>query len=317
MAFLDNSGDIILDAVLTDTGRMRLAKGDGSFRIAKFALGDEEINYASYNKDHASGSAYYDLQILQTPILEAFTNNTSTMKTTLMSIPRTTILYLPEIALNTLPVGNEMHPTTPNQNIFLVAVDSTTEDSLARVEGGAAGAQGVINGFTLARPRNHIRLDQGINSRELAPTTRVPGDLFETQYIIEMDDRFGSIWSAGDSSRSARVSFVDDDKIASYYLSHTTDSPTFVENLEVPATLETDFDQVILGPKGSKLKFTIKASLDLTSHNYLFDQLGSTGLSINGSDAGVTYRYLDSVVRVTGGTTGYRVDVPLRFVKKE
>ena len=39
MAFLDNSGDIILDAVLTDTGRMRLAKGDGSFRIAKFALG--------------------------------------------------------------------------------------------------------------------------------------------------------------------------------------------------------------------------------------------------------------------------------------
>ena len=49
MAFLDNSGDIILDAVLTDTGRMRLAKGDGSFRIAKFALGDEEIDYAIYD----------------------------------------------------------------------------------------------------------------------------------------------------------------------------------------------------------------------------------------------------------------------------
>ena len=45
MAFLDNSGDIILDAVLTDTGRMRLAKGDGSFKIEKFALGDDEINY--------------------------------------------------------------------------------------------------------------------------------------------------------------------------------------------------------------------------------------------------------------------------------
>ena len=34
MAFLDNSGDIILDAVLTDTGRMRLSKGDGTFKIA-------------------------------------------------------------------------------------------------------------------------------------------------------------------------------------------------------------------------------------------------------------------------------------------
>ena len=28
MAFLDNSGDIILDAVLTDKGRFRLAKGE-------------------------------------------------------------------------------------------------------------------------------------------------------------------------------------------------------------------------------------------------------------------------------------------------
>ena len=42
MGFLDNSGDIILDAVLTDTGRMRLARGDGSFKIVKFALSDDE-----------------------------------------------------------------------------------------------------------------------------------------------------------------------------------------------------------------------------------------------------------------------------------
>ena len=45
MGFLDNSGDIILDAVLTDTGRFRLAKGDGSFKIAKFALADDEVDY--------------------------------------------------------------------------------------------------------------------------------------------------------------------------------------------------------------------------------------------------------------------------------
>ena len=47
MAFLDNSGDIILDAVLTDAGRQRLAKGN--FKIVKFAFGDEEINYSIYN----------------------------------------------------------------------------------------------------------------------------------------------------------------------------------------------------------------------------------------------------------------------------
>ena len=65
MGFLDNTGDIIIDAVLTDTGRMRLAKGDGSFKIAKFALGDDEIDYTLFNKSHASGSAYYDLEILK------------------------------------------------------------------------------------------------------------------------------------------------------------------------------------------------------------------------------------------------------------
>ena len=86
MAFLDNSGDIILDAVLTDTGRKRLARGDGSFNVAKFALGDDEINYELYDKNHASGSAYYDINILQTPVLEAFTNNTSTMKNKLITI---------------------------------------------------------------------------------------------------------------------------------------------------------------------------------------------------------------------------------------
>ena len=93
MAFLDNSGDIILDAVLTDTGRLRLAKGDGSFNITKFALGDDEINYELYDKNNASGSAYYDIEILQTPVLEAFTNNTSLLKSKLLSISRTNHLY--------------------------------------------------------------------------------------------------------------------------------------------------------------------------------------------------------------------------------
>ena len=71
MAFLDNSGDIILDAVLTEAGRRRMA--EGNFSITKFALGDDEIDYALYNKTHPSGSAYYDLEILQTPVFEAFT----------------------------------------------------------------------------------------------------------------------------------------------------------------------------------------------------------------------------------------------------
>ena len=100
MSFLDNSGDIILDAVLTDAGRERLARGDGSFKIVKFALGDDEINYENYNGTDLRGSAFYDLEILQTPVLEAFTNNTSNLKSKLITITRTNILYLPIMLIN-------------------------------------------------------------------------------------------------------------------------------------------------------------------------------------------------------------------------
>ena len=83
MAFLDNSGDIILDAVLTEIGRKRMA--NGNFTIVKFGLGDDEINYGKYNKNHASGSAYYDLEILQTPVFEANTGYNSGINYGLLS----------------------------------------------------------------------------------------------------------------------------------------------------------------------------------------------------------------------------------------
>ena len=60
MGFLDNSGDIILDAVLTDLGRNRLARGDGSFKIESFALADDEINYSLYrNSNHENGNLLF------------------------------------------------------------------------------------------------------------------------------------------------------------------------------------------------------------------------------------------------------------------
>ena len=99
MGFLDNSGDIILDAVLTDLGRKRLAEGNGTFKVSKFALSDDEIDYGLYDKNNTSGSAYYDINILQTPVLEAFTNNMSSMKSRLLSIARKDLLYLPVIKI--------------------------------------------------------------------------------------------------------------------------------------------------------------------------------------------------------------------------
>ena len=229
MAFLDNSGDIILDAVLTDTGRMRLARGDGSFRIAKFALGDDEIDYSLYQNAnytdgaHTSGSAYYDLQILQTPVLEAFTNNTSTMKSTLLTVAQTNLLFLPEIVLSTDAEGGlgALNTSSPNQNMFLVAVDDATEAQL-NDEKTSSNIQSFMKGFHPDAPENHVILDQGLNSTEAGSNSEdLDGELVETQYIIEMDNRLGQLVNL--RGRMADVSFIDDDQVAVYYLSLSND----------------------------------------------------------------------------------------------
>jgi len=306
MAFLDNSGDIILDAVLTDTGRLRLAKGDGSFNITKFALGDDEINYALYDKNHPSGSAYFDIEILQSPVLEAFTNNTSVLKSKLMSISRTNLLYLPEIRNNDTD-GIAANATT---KLVSIAVDETTVDSLKASDGNLLA--GIINGAELDKNKSDNRrllMDQGIVSNAIGAIGKVAldADLVETQYIIEIDNRLGFL--ADPSGGRATPSFIDDDNIASYYLSLTTNSSYFSN-----ATL-TD-SAVLSGPAGYRLTLLVGPSTNLNSSTYLFTQLGSTSQITPISDA-VDLYHIDTTIRITGATTGFRVDIPIRFLKKQ
>ena len=307
MAFLDNSGDIILDAVLTDTGRYRLAKGDGSFRIAKFALGDDEINYRLYDKNNASGSAYYDLSILQTPVLEAFTDNAAGLKSKLMTISRNNLLYLPVLKLNDISAGIQRY----NDNVFLVAVDVTTENAMVTGPNNAE-VQGVLKGSTVNTSNQHIQIDQGLDTNyEISPSNGLDADLTETQYIIEMDNRLGSIISYT-IKNPARASYIDDDNMASYFLSLGSDAEFVKEN--IVTSNEVGNGQIISGPRGTILSFAIKASIDLQTTTFLFDQLGSTTV-IAGAANTPTVKYIDTNIRVIGATTGYRIDIPVRFIK--
>ena len=308
MAFLDNSGDIVLDAVLTDTGRMRLARGDGSFKITKFALGDDEINYGVYDKAHASGSAYYDLEVLQTPVLEAFTNNASSMKSHLISISRNDLLYMPILKLNNLVSNTQQHAS----GTYMVAVDRDTEKAFA----GSNDFAGLLYGASRKSPY-HIRLDQGIDAVDssgnpiISPVQALDADLVETQYMVQMDNRFGSVRSVNDNI--ATVSFVDDDNIASYYLSLGTDLEYVKENTE--RTTETS-TETVRGPRGTILAFQIQSSLELNTSNYLFTRLGTTTKMVKaGTDETVDVYFIDSTIRVQGATTGYSIDVPIRFIK--
>jgi hypothetical protein len=318
MGFLDNSGDIILDAVLTDTGRFRLAKGDGSFKISKFALCDDEIDYSLYNKDHANGSAYYDLEILQSPVMEAFTNNGSMMKSKLMSISRTNLLYLPIMKINTKP--NPAKQASPvvatDESMYLIAVDSDTEGSTDGLN--AAGTDGVQAGESLSNSESYIRVDQGLDTSEIPPTFTIDSDLTETAYIIEIDNRLGRI-AAPTGTSLADPSYIDDDNIASYYLT-TNDTSYVTPNSKTDLIAESN--EVITGPRGTKLMFKIQASLELNTSTYLFDLIGGVGTvthkrsNTDGTTTNVSFtNYIDTNIRVTGATTGYSIDIPVRFLK--
>lgn len=328
MAFLDNSGDIILDAVLTDTGRQRLARADGSFRVSKFALGDDEINYRLYNKNHASGSAYYDLEILQTPILEAFTNNMSSMKSKLMSISRTNLLYLPLLKKFEKDTGAK-HSTSPFKSFdsqvqtaalgstHYVLVNKTTSDLFI----GDYGK--LLDGFDTANG-GIIETHQGIDNSSVPDTLELAADLVETQYIIEMDDRLGALVDPT-NSQVQNYSYLDDDNIASYYVTNQSNSNIVKQMVKNTNTNNDSYVTLgysdLAGAVGTAVGFKIRASIELESSDFLFNTIGQstvtvpTSLAIN-SVAATNYAFIDSIIRITGVTTGYSLDIPVRYIRK-
>lgn len=85
MAYINNE-TITVDAVLTKKGRELLA-ARGGLNITSYALADDEIDYSLYQPNHPQGSAYYDLSIRNTPVFEAFTDETQALKYKLVTLP--------------------------------------------------------------------------------------------------------------------------------------------------------------------------------------------------------------------------------------
>lgn len=324
MAFLDNSGDIILDAVLTDAGRMRMARGDGSFRVTKFALGDDEINYQLFDKNQTT--AYQDLQIMQTPVLEAFTNNIASLNSRLISIPRNDILYLPVMKINDLFNNNRSNFADFKivKNGYILLADSVSEEiwkTLVANNSSYSGQSlsrdtaGVFNGVNPNSSLNYIRVDQGIDN---ARVMTLDSDLIETQFLLEVDNKLMKIIST--VNQPAERSYIDDDDIAGYYFSVT--DTQFVKDLNNQNTGKT-----IAGPMGRSLMFSMRSSDEIFSTDILFDRLGTNitnKIAVNGIviSSATLPKYTVSAVKsivtnivVTGLTTGYSVQIPIVIIK--
>jgi len=321
MAFLDNSGDIILDAALTKTGRLRMAQG--RFKITKFALGDDEINYILWNGD--AGSVYQDLNILRSPVFEAATE--VGINHHLVTRERNDILYLPILKLNELEGAyaegkSRAGADDTNNGFFVVLCNQNTVDQF-QVSDSALNAtytslpDFVINGLTAktAAAGKLITLEQGLDTEEISFSVPLEADLEETSFHVYIDDRFGEVVSP--TGVTAPKLSVDANETAHYFV----EGDEYFHLGRPPSGVYDQGLSVIRGPRGLICKISIKASPALLRSTFLFKKFGrtdsvwftnTTGAS---NDTYTSADIIETTARIVGTRQRFAVDIPLRFVR--
>ena len=339
MAFLDNSGDIILDAVLTDLGRKRMS--EGTFRITQFALGDDEIDYRLYNKDHPSGSAYYDLQILQTPILEAFATTNANINYGLVSFNgNLNLLYMPTMKILSKIIPNASNFVATGSYYYSAVNGDTTKALKAAFALNGLGGENYFSG-----PQNHryIILETGIHSVDGNPqrTTNLSNqegfleanNLIDSNLNVSADSRFISgidgvrevqfrLDGAGQSNFRLKggdgIPLTNSQALGVKFFK-TAIIPTTISRIAAVAdnaksvNQYTDFSD-INGPPGVLAGIDPIPINDLVGESSLYTLYGKVSQDLFGD--GNTYDYIDTTVYVVGKTTGVSVQVPIRIIRK-
>ena len=343
MAFLDNSGDIILDATLTDVGRRRMA--DGTFSIIKFALGDDEIDYGLYELDHPSGSAYSDLQILQTPIFESITSEASAINHGLLSITRQNLLYLPSLKIN-----EEFDKGCQSSgSVYYLACNSETLTKVTSVPSGRSfaplGERGkkVINGSldapTALEKNSVIYIESGIDTTEETANSSNRHNLIQatnmldSSFTVSVDERFiSNVYQLkGDV---AFVAHTDADSVQSVPTTIVTctgnsTSPGLKDYVEysvrgvdnllfAPGSGTRTEISAIAGPRGSGMATKFQVIKDMQNESTQdtpneFIKYGRTMQTIFGDTN--KYDVIDTTVYVRGNSSTAALQIPLRIIR--
>jgi hypothetical protein len=157
MGFLDHStNNIIVDAVLTDTGRQLLAANDGSFRISQFALGDDEVDYGIIKK--FGRNVGQEKIEKNTPIMEALTRSNLGLKYRIVSVSNSYLTYFPVLEVTS---------------------------------GGSAYTEstGVLN-FNNASSENNDRTSSMTFTVTPKESTSIDDDLLDEEFFIEVNNIF-------------------------------------------------------------------------------------------------------------------------------
>ncbi len=324
-SFLDNSGDIVLDAVLTKLGRKKLS--EGSFRIAKFAFGDDEIDYADYDINNPSGSAYYDLEILQTPIFQGNTANSADLRFKLTTNANNNLLYMPQLKQNIKITTESVY--LYNGQLY-VAVNGETKTKLDNqigtsysLESGASTGLGYL-------------FEAGLDTTSLVATAAnrqliTAQNMMDSSFDIQVDTRFiaGVMGPRGgtftNTYNSVTTTFAalrpattaaSAAGLANYTTFPIGTIPNTIYYYGTSTTPDTSYS-AIAGPRAvvSKLNFSVVPGLNTRSSSGTRSPLWAKHGAINQTLGSLTIDRLDTTVYIIGNRSGASIQLPVRLVR--
>ena len=125
MGILDNAtNNIIIDAVLTDLGRIALARNDGSFSISRYSFGDDEVDYGLITR--FGRTVGKEKIIKNTPVFEAITDSSLALKHQLVTLRIPNLDRVPIITLE----GSAVTAATTSSPVTVLTVTKNKTERL-------------------------------------------------------------------------------------------------------------------------------------------------------------------------------------------
>ncbi len=323
MAFQNSCGDIVLDAILTDIGRKKMAQGD--FRVTKFSLGDDEVDYSLRSTQN---QLYKNPRITDLPVFEAFNAQNAVINYGLVDYNRQDIFYVP--SLNNLG-GYVDEALRSSNNYYYFSVNSETSAKLKTQFG--SDQYHLENNEPV---KTKLIIGSGIDSEEcpsdLLGKERflLETDLYDSYYAIYCDMRF-----IEKTIVPPKNSYIKNDTQGNIYCNFAPLQP----NVKISLSQILDnydcyraqgYDNMILtnsdgsgvlphsGSRGTvtAMNFVVYDRLSGVSQAtpadeyYIFGKTSET--LFGGSDK---YDYIDTTIYIEGLSSNARLQIPLRIIR--
>tara|TARA_R110000787_G_scaffold99506_1_gene204097 strand:+ start:2089 stop:3150 length:1062 start_codon:yes stop_codon:yes gene_type:complete len=349
MAYNDTSDSIIINATLTEKGKKLLSRG--RFKVAKFALGDDEIDYSLYRPDTRDEADYFPA-LLNTKIFEAYKNKNKNIQFGLDSHD-SGILYLstevieelePNLHANleylpVLKLNNKLSysPTLRDDRYYVSVNDETTRKVIESV-----------TSFKFLQANNYdtvkIVVESGIDQSPIPPTITnrqekiIKTFLLDKDFYVYADNRFVST-VVGIQQSSEFLNFTSGEKIINFstgkesvaislesefeyfatYPLKTIQNLLFDEEATTPDTRSYKYS-ALPGPRGSVSALNIKVDNELKvnstgTRDSRFTDYGTIDNYLFSEMTTSKFDYIDTTIYLVGGTTNARLQVPIRIIR--